>query len=68
MLLTTTSGYRAVDSAQMYHNEKDTADAIREFLSSPSNDSNLTREDIHYTSKVDLNLACLIRGILCLQF
>ncbi|KAF1354898.1 alcohol dehydrogenase [Delphinella strobiligena] len=49
------SGYRGFDSAQMYHNEKVTGRAINDFLSSPANTTNLTREDIHYTSKLIRN-------------
>lgn len=49
------SGYRAVDSAQMYHNERDVGNAINDFLSSTANASKLSREDIHYTSKLASN-------------
>lgn len=44
-----------VDSAQMYHNERETGDAIKEFLSGPENKSGLRREDIHFTSKLASN-------------
>ncbi|KAI6780669.1 Aldo/keto reductase [Emericellopsis cladophorae] len=46
------SGYRAVDSAQMYHNEREAGAAIRGFLSSSENKLGLTREDIWYTTKL----------------
>lgn len=46
------AGYRAFDSAQMYHNEKDVGDAILGYLSSHKD---LKREDIHYTSKLASN-------------
>ncbi|KAK0514736.1 hypothetical protein JMJ35_003353 [Cladonia borealis] len=50
-----TAGYRAVDSAQMYHNEHEAGSAILAYLSSPSNRSSLKREDIHFTSKLASN-------------
>lgn len=46
------AGYRGFDSAQMYHNEKETGKAILDWLSSPDNTDGLKREDIHYTSKL----------------
>ncbi|KUI72220.1 hypothetical protein VM1G_07421 [Cytospora mali] len=46
------AGYRGFDSAQMYHNEKEAGKAIRDFLASPENTEGLTREDIHYTTKL----------------
>ena len=48
-------GYRAFDSAQMYHNEADTGAAIQSFLSSPDNTQKLKREDIWYTTKLSSN-------------
>ena len=48
-------GYRGFDSAQMYHNEKDTGKAINEFLSSPRNQAQLSREDVWYTTKLASN-------------
>lgn len=39
----------------MYHNEREVGSAIREFLASSSNTCKLTREDIHYTSKLATN-------------
>ncbi|KAK5058897.1 hypothetical protein LTR84_011161 [Exophiala bonariae] len=49
-------GYRAVDSAQMYRNEKDCGQAIRSFLNDKSlNTAGLTREDIFFTSKLATN-------------
>jgi len=39
----------------MYRNEKDCSRAIQDFLSSKDNTSGLTREDIHYTSKLASN-------------
>ncbi|KAK3216068.1 hypothetical protein GRF29_8g2080407 [Pseudopithomyces chartarum] len=49
------AGYRGIDSAQMYHNEKESGKAIRDFLSSDANLNSLRREDIHYTSKLASN-------------
>jgi diketogulonate reductase-like aldo/keto reductase len=50
-------GYLGFDSAQMYHNEKETGHAIRDWLSSSENTSGLERKDIHYTSKLSSNSA-----------
>jgi diketogulonate reductase-like aldo/keto reductase len=44
-----------VDSAQMYHNEKESGKAILDFLSSDDNVDALKREDIHFTSKLASN-------------
>ncbi|UPX16851.1 uncharacterized protein EKO05_0007234 [Ascochyta rabiei] len=49
------SGYRGVDSAQMYHNEKESGKAVVDFLSSEDNVDSLKREDIHFTSKLASN-------------
>ena len=49
------SGYRAFDSAQMYHNEKEVGESILEFLKSPVNKNSLKREDIWFTSKLASN-------------
>jgi diketogulonate reductase-like aldo/keto reductase len=49
------AGYRAVDSAQMYHNERQVGNAISDFLSSSENVDKLSRQDIHYTSKLASN-------------
>jgi diketogulonate reductase-like aldo/keto reductase len=46
-----------VDSAQMYHNEKESGKAVSDFLSSEANTESLTREDIHFTSKLASNSA-----------
>lgn len=46
------AGYRALDSAQMYHNERDVGNAISSYLKSHPE---LKREDIHYTSKLASN-------------
>ncbi|ORY66194.1 aldo-keto reductase family 1 member E1 [Pseudomassariella vexata] len=47
------AGYRGFDSAQMYHNECEAGQAIRDWLSSPSsNTTGLKREDVFYTSKL----------------
>lgn len=46
------AGYRAFDSAQMYHNERDVGRAISSYLQSHPE---LKREDIHYTSKLASN-------------
>ncbi|KAF2013731.1 Aldo/keto reductase [Aaosphaeria arxii CBS 175.79] len=51
------SGYRAVDSAQMYDNEAESGKAILDFLSSGANVDGLKREDIHFTSKLASNSA-----------
>ncbi|KAF1946194.1 Aldo/keto reductase [Clathrospora elynae] len=51
------AGYRGVDSAQMYHNEKEAGKAISDFLSSEANTELLKREDIHLTSKLASNSA-----------
>jgi diketogulonate reductase-like aldo/keto reductase len=39
----------------MYNNEKESGQAIRNFLSSKANSTNLTRDDIWYTSKLASN-------------
>ncbi|KAJ4403551.1 hypothetical protein N0V91_006424 [Didymella pomorum] len=44
-----------VDSAQMYHNEKESGKAVLDFLSSDDNVDSLKREDIHFTSKLASN-------------
>ena len=44
-----------IDSAQMYHNEKEVGNAIRAFLASEVNTSGLEREDIHFTTKLASN-------------
>jgi len=49
------AGYTAIDSAAMYHNEKECGEAILAFLSSSANTSGLKREDIHFTSKLASN-------------
>lgn len=50
------SGYRGIDSAQMYHNEREAGQAINSFLGDAArNVHNLTREDIFYTSKLSSN-------------
>lgn len=49
------AGYRGVDSAQMYHNEKESGKAILDFPSSDDNVDALKREDIHFTSKLASN-------------
>lgn len=46
------AGYRAFDSAQMYHNERQVGYAILDYMKShPA----LKREDIHYTTKLASN-------------
>jgi diketogulonate reductase-like aldo/keto reductase len=46
------SGYKAFDSAQMYHNERQVGKSILNFLeANPS----VKREDIHYTTKLASN-------------
>lgn len=49
------AGYRGVDSAQVYRNERESGQAILTFLSSEANGAGLTREDIHFTSKLASN-------------
>ncbi|KAF2256632.1 Aldo/keto reductase [Trematosphaeria pertusa] len=49
------AGYRGIDSAQMYHNEKESGQAILDFLASDANTESLKREDIHFTSKLASN-------------
>lgn len=50
------AGYRAVDSAQMYHNEKECGQAILSWLNDGSlNKAGLKREDIFFTSKLASN-------------
>ena len=44
-------GYRAVDCAQMYHNEREAGQGIASFLASDKNTKGLTRNDIFYTTK-----------------
>jgi len=46
-----------VDSAQMYHNERESGKAITDFLESEANTDSLTREDMHFTSKLASNSA-----------
>ncbi|EMC97445.1 hypothetical protein BAUCODRAFT_33166 [Baudoinia panamericana UAMH 10762] len=46
------AGYRAVDSAQMYRNEKQVGNAILDWLKSHPD---VKREDIHYTTKLASN-------------
>lgn len=47
------AGYRAFDSAQMYHNEREVGSTILEYLQ--EHEGELRREDIHYTSKLASN-------------
>ncbi|KAB5576111.1 aldo-keto reductase family 1 member E1 [Coniochaeta sp. 2T2.1] len=49
------AGYRGFDCAQMYHNEREAGQAIRDFLASSDNRDGLIREDIHYTTKLSSN-------------
>lgn len=50
------SGYRAIDSAQMYRNEKECGQAILSWLDDKSlNTSGLKREDLFFTSKLASN-------------
>lgn len=49
------TGYRAVDCAQMYHNEREAGQGITSFLSSDKNSQKLTRKDIFYTTKLASN-------------
>lgn len=55
-------GYRAVDSAQMYHNERECGQAIRDFINDKTrNRDGLRREDIFYTSKLATNSTYEVR-------
>ena len=50
------AGYRGFDGAQWYYNEREAGQAILSFLSSSSeNTTGLTREDLHFTSKLKDN-------------
>lgn len=50
------SGYRAIDSAQMYRNEKECGQAILSWLDDKSlNTTGLKREDLFFTSKLASN-------------
>ncbi|KAF2737286.1 Aldo/keto reductase [Polyplosphaeria fusca] len=51
------AGYRGIDSAQMYHNERECGRAIVDYLDSPANKASLKRDDIHFTSKLASNSA-----------
>lgn len=60
------AGYRGFDCAQMYHNEREAGQAIRDFLASSDNVDGLTREDVHYTTKLascDTSYAAVRRSI-----
>lgn len=46
------AGYRAFDSAQMYHNEREVGSTISAYL---EKHPEIKREDIHYTSKLASN-------------
>lgn len=46
------AGYRGFDGAQWYYNEREAGQAILSFLSSSENITGLTREDVHFTSKL----------------
>ncbi|KAI1765321.1 aldo-keto reductase family 1 member E1 [Hypoxylon sp. FL1150] len=49
------AGYRGFDSAQMYRNEREAGQGIRDFLSSPENTEGLRRDDLFYTTKLVSN-------------
>jgi diketogulonate reductase-like aldo/keto reductase len=50
------SGYRAIDSAQMYRNERECGQAILSWLSDPeANTTGLKREDLFFASKLASN-------------
>ncbi|KAF2663872.1 Aldo/keto reductase [Microthyrium microscopicum] len=49
------AGYRGIDSAQWYANEKEVGQAINTFLNSPQNTQGLKRTDIHFTTKLRSN-------------
>ncbi len=45
----------SIDSAEMYGNEAESGKAVQDFLKDQSNTTALTREDIHFTSKLASN-------------
>jgi diketogulonate reductase-like aldo/keto reductase len=45
-------GYRHVDTASIYHNERETCEGILRFLADKSNNPSVTRADIFYTTKI----------------
>lgn len=49
------AGYRGIDSAQWYANEKDVGKAIHDYINSPANASGVKREDIFFTTKLRTN-------------
>jgi diketogulonate reductase-like aldo/keto reductase len=49
------AGYRGFDCAQMYHNEREAGQALRDFLASSENTQGLRRQDIFYTTKLSSN-------------
>lgn len=49
------AGYRAVDSAQWYANEREVGSAIQAFLKSSENAKGLERGDIWFTTKLKTN-------------
>jgi aryl-alcohol dehydrogenase-like predicted oxidoreductase len=50
------AGYRAVDSAEWYANEREVGTSILSFLSSAENKVGLKREDIWFTTKLKSNV------------
>ncbi|QKX56376.1 uncharacterized protein TRUGW13939_03477 [Talaromyces rugulosus] len=52
------AGYRGIDSAQMYHNERDVGRAVLRFLEAEkTKPDGLTRKDIFFTSKLASNVS-----------
>lgn len=49
------AGYRAIDSAQWYANEREVGSAVRAFLDSKENNQDLGRGDIWFTTKLKTN-------------
>lgn len=49
------AGYRAIDSAEWYANEREVGTAVRSFLESKDNTEGLGREDIWFTTKLKTN-------------
>lgn len=49
------TGYRGIDCAQMYHNEREAGQGIKAFLAGDGNTQGLTRKDIFYTTKLASN-------------
>lgn len=49
------AGYRAIDSAEWYENEKEAGSTMKEFLNSEKNTQHLGRKDLWFTTKLKTN-------------